>query len=99
MSTVAVFLVLGGGAAFAASQLAKKSVGTKQLQANAVTAAKIRKNAVTTAKIKNNAVTGAKAEESTFGEVPLAAHAVTADVGAPRAYARVLSNAGGLGVD
>jgi len=50
MSSIAVFLVLGGGAAFAAGQLGKNSVGSKQLK----------KNAVTTAKIKNGAVTGAK---------------------------------------
>jgi hypothetical protein len=62
MSSIAVFLVLGG-AAFAATQLPKNSVGTKQLK----------RNAVTTAKIKKNAVTGAKVNESTLGEVPLAA--------------------------
>jgi hypothetical protein len=49
MSSIAVFLVLGGATAIAAG-LAKNSVGTKQLK----------KNAVTTKKIKNGAVTGAK---------------------------------------
>jgi hypothetical protein len=58
MTTIAIFLALGGATAFAANQLAKKSVGTKQLKANAVTAAKIKKNAVTKAKIKNGAVDG-----------------------------------------
>ena len=72
MSSIAVFLLLGG-AAFAASQLPKNSVGTKQLKKNAVTAAKIKKNAVTTAKIKNNAVNGAKVDESTLSTVPSAA--------------------------
>lgn len=62
MSSIAVFLVLGGGAAFAAGQLAKNSVGTKQLK----------NNAVTTKKIKKNAVTGAKVKESTLGTVPSA---------------------------
>jgi hypothetical protein len=61
MSTIAVFLVLGGGAAIAAKQLVpKKSVGTKQLKPNAVTTAKIKKNAVTKAKIKAGAVDGTK---------------------------------------
>jgi hypothetical protein len=60
MSSLAVFLVLGGGAAFAANQLGKNSVGAKQLKRNAVTAAKIKKNAVTRAKIRNDAITGAK---------------------------------------
>jgi hypothetical protein len=72
MSSIAVFLVLGGGAAFAASKLAKNSVGTKQLKNNSVTTKKIKKNAVTTAKIKNNAVTGAKVNEATLGTVPSA---------------------------
>jgi hypothetical protein len=59
MSSIAIFIVLGGGAV-AATQLPKNSVGTKQLKKKAVTAAKIKKNAVTTAKIKKNAVTAAK---------------------------------------
>lgn len=73
MSSIAVFLLLGGGAAIAAKKaLPKKSVGTKQLKANAVTSAKIKKNAITTAKIKNNAVNGAKVNEATLGTVPSA---------------------------
>ncbi len=63
MSSIAIFLVLGGATAFAASQLGKNSVGTKQLKKNAVTVAKIKKNAVTAAKIKVNAVTGAKIQD------------------------------------
>jgi hypothetical protein len=71
MSSIAVFLVLGGATALAAG-LAKNSVGSKQLKKNAVTAAKIKKNAVTTAKIKKDAVTGAKVKEETLGTVPSA---------------------------
>jgi len=69
MSTLAVFLVLGGGAAFAASHLAKNSVGAKQLK----------KNAVTTAKIKNGAVSTAKVASGAVGTDLLATGAVTAD--------------------
>ena len=58
VSSLTAFVVLCGGAAFAADQLAKNSVGKKQLKANAVTTAKIKKNAVTTAKIKSGAVDG-----------------------------------------
>jgi hypothetical protein len=76
LSSIAVFLVLGGATAIAAG-LAKNSVGTKQLKKNAVTAAKIKKNAVTTAKIKNEAVTGAKVNEATLGTVPSATLAST----------------------
>jgi hypothetical protein len=61
ISTLCLFLLLGGGAAIAAG-LAKNSVGTKQLK----------KNAVTTAKIKKDAVTGAKVKESTLATVPSA---------------------------
>lgn len=57
MSSIAVFLVLGGGAAFAASQLGKNSVGSKQLKKNAVTTAKIKKGAVTGAKVKAGSLT------------------------------------------
>lgn len=78
MSSIAVFLVLGGATAIAANQLAKNSVGSKQLKKNAVTAAKIKKNAVTTAKIRNRAVTGAKVNLATLGTVPSATRAETA---------------------
>jgi hypothetical protein len=79
MSSIAVFLLLGGGAAFAAGKLAKNSVGSKQIKKNAVTSAKIKKNAVTTAKIKNGAVSGAKINLGTLGTVPNASHAGSAD--------------------
>jgi len=88
MSSIAVFLVLGGATAVAAIHLGKNSVGTKQLKANSVTTAKIKKNAITNKKIKNNAVTGAKVKDgsltgadinlSTVGTVPSAANAANA---------------------
>ena len=78
MSSIAVFLVLGGATAIAAG-LAKNSVGSKQLKKNAVTTAKIKNNAVTTAKIKNGAITGAKVNAGSLGTVPNASHATTAD--------------------
>jgi hypothetical protein len=65
MSSIAVFLILGGATAFAAQK-----IGSNQLKANSVTTGKIKKNAVTTAKIKNGAVTGAKVKLSTLGTVP-----------------------------
>ena len=57
MTTIGVFLLLAGGTAIAAGQLAKNSVGPKQLKKNAVTTAKIKKAAVTKAKLGKNAVT------------------------------------------
>lgn len=79
MATIAVFLVLGGGAAFAAGKLGKNSVGTKQLKSNAVTTAKIKKNAVTAKKIKNGAVTAAKIAAGAVGAGQLANGSVTTE--------------------
>lgn len=45
VSTLCLFLLLGGGAAFAATQLPKNSVGAKQIRKGAVTQAKISKGA------------------------------------------------------
>jgi hypothetical protein len=67
VSSITAFVVLAGGAAFAANQLAKNSVGKKQLKANAVTTAKIKKNAVTAAKIKAGAVDGSKVLDGSLG--------------------------------
>lgn len=70
VSTLALFLVVAGGSAFAANQLAKNSVGAKQLKKNAVTAAKIKKNAVTTAKVKNGSL---RAIDFAPGQLPAGA--------------------------
>src|SRR3954453_11628288 len=59
-ATLALFIAIGGASAFAASQLAKNSVGAKQLKKNAVTKAKVKNSAITKAKIADGAVTGAK---------------------------------------
>jgi hypothetical protein len=55
MSSLAVFLVLGGGAAYAA-----KKIGSNQLKGGSVTTAKIKKNAVTASKIKQSSIISAK---------------------------------------
>jgi hypothetical protein len=68
VATLTLFLVLGSGAAYAASHLARNSVGARQL----------RKNAVTGAKVKNQSLTGADVKASTLGEVPAAKNAETA---------------------
>jgi hypothetical protein len=79
MSTIAVFLVVGGASALAATQLAKNSVGTKQLKSNAVTTAKIKKEAVAAAKIKNGAVETSKLGAASVTGDKLAAGSVTND--------------------
>jgi hypothetical protein len=77
VSTICLFLLLGGGA-WAATQLPKGSVGTPQLKNGAVTGAKV----------KNDSLTGADIQAATIGKVPQAsaadsatnaAHATSAD--------------------
>ena len=80
MSSIAVFLVLGGGAAYAAKKIGSNeikgnSITTGKIKKEAVTSSKIKKNAIVTAKIANGAVTGAKLNLGTVGTVPNAAHA------------------------
>jgi hypothetical protein len=87
VSSLCLFLLLGGGAAVAAG-LAKNSVGAKQLKKNAVTTvkvkngaiteAKIAKGAVTASKIADGSLTGAQIDASTLGTVPSAHSAGTA---------------------
>lgn len=98
MSSLAVFLILGGATAFAAikkvgaNEIKANSIKTGKIVKEAVTAGKIKKNAVTesriadgavtTNKIANDAVTGDKVKESTLGIVPNAQHANTVSAGA-----------------
>ncbi len=83
MSSIAVFLVLGGATAFAAKKIGSNeikgnSITTGKIKKEAVTTSKIKKNSISTAKIQNDAVTGEKVKESTLGEVPSAASAKNA---------------------
>jgi hypothetical protein len=84
MSSIAVFLVLGGASAYAAKKIGSNeikgnSITTGKIKKNAITASKIKKSSITTAKIKNGAVTGAKVNVGTLGTVPNATHATNAD--------------------
>lgn len=94
MSSLAVFLILGGATAFAATKIGTKdlkagAVTTGKIKKEAVKAGKIAKEAVKTSKIGKDAVTGEKVNESTLGEVPKAA------IGSPAAYA-LLTVGGGI---
>lgn len=77
MSSLAVFLILGGATAFAAAQLGKNTVGSKQLKKNAVSAAKIKNEAVTNAKLKAGAVTETKIANGAITSAKLGENAVT----------------------
>lgn len=74
MSSIAVFLVLGGATAIAAQK-----IGKNDLKANSVTTAKIKRSAITTNKIRNEAVTGQKVNEATLAPVPSALNSFTSD--------------------
>lgn len=80
MSSLAVFLVLGGATAFAASK-----IGSNQLKANSVGTSKIKKNAVTTAKIKKNAVTNAKLADGAvnFAKIATGTQVIATATGGP----------------
>lgn len=79
LATLALFVALGTGGAFAASKLAPKSVGEPQLRPGAVTAPKIRKNSVTAPKIKAQAVKEGKIAAGAVSGSKLAAQAVTGE--------------------
>jgi hypothetical protein len=68
MATIAVFIALGSGA-YAATHLAKNSVGTKQLK----------KNAVKGGKVKDASLTGADINATTLGTVPNATHSTSSN--------------------
>lgn len=88
MSTLAVFLVLGGASAIAAKKQTQK-IGTTQLKASAVTTAKIKNGAVqnsklaplavSTDKILDGAVTNPKLADNSVSTAKIAGDAVTGD--------------------
>lgn len=104
MSSIAVFLVLGGASAYAVKKVGsneikgnsittgkikKEAVAAAKIKKNAVTTSKIANNAVTTAKIADDAVTGDKVKESSLAEVPKATLAVTAESAQPTAFGQI----------
>jgi hypothetical protein len=66
IATLALFLVLGGGA-YAAARLPKNSVGTEQIRNGAVSGAKIRSDAITGGKVKNGTLL---AQDFASGQLP-----------------------------
>jgi hypothetical protein len=76
MSTIAVFLVLGGGAAFAAGHLGKNTVGSKQLKKNAVVTSKVKANAINGSKVADGSLTGADLAAGSVNTAQLADGAV-----------------------
>jgi hypothetical protein len=94
VSTLCLFIVLGGGA-YAATALPKNSVGAKQIKRNAVGAAELKRNAVTSAKVKNRSLTGADIAAGTLGKVGSATNADHANSADSATSATNSSNLGG----
>ena len=85
ISTICLFLLLGGGA-YAAFKLPKSSVGTKQLKKGSVTTAKLKHGAVTTSKLRHGAITDAQIKAGSLtagvfapGQLPTAPLFVNSD--------------------
>jgi 2',3'-cyclic-nucleotide 2'-phosphodiesterase (5'-nucleotidase family) len=74
MSSIAVFLILGGASAWAA-----KKIGTNQLKANAVTTGKIKNEAVDVSKVKNGAVTNPKIADGSVTTAKIAEGQITTE--------------------
>lgn len=91
MSSIAVFLILGGATAFAAVQ----KIGANEIKANSIKTGKIVKEAVTAGKIKAGAVTESRLADGAVTTNKLADNAVTAPKIAKDAVTteKVLNNA------
>jgi hypothetical protein len=72
MSSLAVFLILGGATAFAATK-----IGANQIKANSIKTGKIVKEAVVTGKIKKGAVTESRIADGAVTTNKIADNAVT----------------------
>lgn len=79
VSTLCLFLLLGGGA-YAAANLKKDSVGSKQLKAGAVNTVDIAHDAVDGTRVKDGSLGGSDVDASSLGPVCPSALALKGDV-------------------
>jgi hypothetical protein len=78
MVTILAFAALSAGSAFAAVQLGKNSVGSRQLKAKSVTTGKVAANAINGSLVANGTLTGEDIKLSALGTVPSATTATSA---------------------
>jgi hypothetical protein len=97
VACIALLVALGGTSVAAVSQLARNSVGPRQLQFGAVTTPKIRNTAVTNPKIRNNAVTSAKVRNRSLLRVDFAPGQLPAGPTGPQGPAGPAGAAGPAG--
>ena len=93
VSTMCLFIVLGGGA-YAATTLPKNSVGAKTIKANAVRSAEIRKGSVTSSDVKNASLLAA---DFKAGQIPAGPTGPKGDRGANGAT-RLVTRNGNVGI-
>jgi hypothetical protein len=77
VATIALFLALGGGAVYAATQLGKNAVKSKNIARNAVKSRNIASNAVKTRQLAKNAVKSKKIAANGVTERNIAKEAVS----------------------
>jgi hypothetical protein len=94
VALLALFVSLSGSA-YAALNLPKNSVGTRQLKKGAVTTAKLHNGAITASKVARNSLTGTQINASTLGTVPSAQTAATASNAENAASATTAAELGG----
>ena len=75
VAIIALVVALGGSAYAAKGELARNSVGSKQLKPSSVTTGKLANNSITGAKVAANSLTGADINLNALGTVPSAATA------------------------
>ena len=78
VATLALFVAVSGASAFAATRLAKNSVGSRQLKSKSVTTGKIARGAVNGSKVAKGSLTGANINLAALGTVPSATTATAA---------------------
>ncbi len=97
MSTLAVFLVVAGGSAFAASTITANSIKSKAVVDNSLKSKDLKDDkavagvdvidaSLTGADVADNSLTGDDVDESTLAQVPEAANATKLDGKAPTAF-------------
>jgi hypothetical protein len=72
MSSIAVFLILGGATAVAA-----KKIGSNEIKGNSITTGKVKKEAITRAKVKQAAIDASKLADDSVATSKIADNAVT----------------------
>jgi hypothetical protein len=92
MSSIAVFFILGGATAFAATK-----IGANEIKANSIKTGKIVKEAVTEGKIKNGAISTSKLAIAAVTSEKLADNSVTTTKIADKAVTGAKINTTGLG--